>query len=67
MKTYKSFDDIDYDLNRLKLEREIAWEELKGVKHEFEEGLKPLNWVNTGLKFAGKYGMFVLLKKIIRK
>ncbi len=67
MKTYKSFDDIDYDLNRLKLERDIAWEELKGVKHEFQEDLKPLNWVSTGLKFAGKYGMFVLLKKLIRK
>lgn len=67
MKTYKSFDDIDYDLNRLKLEREIAWEELKGVKHEFQEDLRPFNWVSTGLKFAGKYGMFVLLKKIFRK
>lgn len=67
MKTYKSFDDIDYELNKLKLEREIAWEELKGVKHEFQEDLRPLNWVSSGLKFAGKYGIFVLLKKLIRK
>lgn len=67
MKMYKSFDEIEYDLNRLKLEREIAWEELKGVKYEFQEDLKPLNWVSTGLKYAGKYGIFLLLKKLIRK
>ncbi|OBX27071.1 hypothetical protein LX77_00548 [Gelidibacter algens] len=67
MKSYKSFDDIDYELNKLKLEREIAWEELKVVKNEFQEDLRPFNWVSTGLKFAGKYGVFVLLKKIIGK
>ena len=67
MKIYKSFDDIEYDLNRLKLEREIALEELKGIKHQFQEDLKPLNWVSTGLKFAGKYGIFVLIKNLFRK
>ena len=67
MKIYKSFDEIDFDLNKLKLERQIAWEEMKGIKNDFQEDMKPLNWVNTGLKVAGKYGFIVLLKKLIRK
>ncbi|TDU39567.1 hypothetical protein BXY82_1594 [Gelidibacter sediminis] len=67
MKTYQSFDEIEYDLNKLKLERQIAWEELKGVKHQFQEDIQPLNWVSSGLKFAGKYGIFVILKKLFRK
>lgn len=66
MKIYKSFDDIEYEMNKLRLEREIAWEELKGIKHEFQEDLKPMNWVGTAIKFAGKYGVFVLLKKFIK-
>lgn len=66
MKTYKTFDDIEYEMNKLQLEREIAWEELKGVKNQFHEDLKPMNWVNTAIKFAGRYGIFVLLKKIIK-
>ncbi|MCK0124419.1 DUF6327 family protein [Gelidibacter sp. F2691] len=67
MKTYQSFDEIEYELNKLKLERQIAWEELKGVKHEFQEDMQPLNWVSTALKFAGQYGVFVILKKFFRK
>lgn len=67
MKNYKSFDEIDYDLNRLNLERQIAWEEIKGVKNDFQEDIKPLNWVSTGIKVAGKYGILVLLKKLISK
>ena len=66
MKNYKSFDEIDYDLTRLKLERQIALEEIKGVKNDFLEDMKPLNWVSTGIKVAGKYGILVLLRKLIR-
>lgn len=67
MKTFKTFDDIDYELTKLKLERQIALEEIKGVKHAFQEDMKPLNWVNTALNVAGKYGVFVILKKLIRR
>ncbi|QRM89783.1 hypothetical protein FG167_11275 [Lacinutrix sp. WUR7] len=66
MKTYNSFKDIDNDLKKLDLERQIAWEELKLVKEEFKEDLQPLNWVNTALKIAGKMGGYMLLKKIIK-
>ena len=67
MKIYKSFEQIEYDLKRLKLERQIGAEQLKGVKHEFSESLKPVNWIVTGAKFAGKYGVLILIKKFFRK
>ena len=35
MKTYTTFEEIDNDLKRYKLERDIAWEELKLTKSEF--------------------------------
>jgi len=66
MKTYNSFKDIDDDLKKLDLERQIAWEELKLVKEEFKEDLQPLNWVSYALKVVGKMGGFMLLKKIIK-
>jgi len=66
MKTYNSFKDIDNDLKKLNLERQIAWEELKLVKEEFKEDLQPLNWVSSALKVVGKMGGFMLLKKIIK-
>lgn len=67
MSTYKTFDEIDYELKKLKLERQIAWEKMKGIKNDFQEDMKPLNWVSTGIKLAGKYGAFVILKKLIKK
>lgn len=67
MKVYNKAEDIDLDLKRLSLEREIALEELKAVKGDFKESLQPAQWVQTGFKVAGKLGVMMLLKKIIRK
>ena len=67
MKTYNSFEEIEYDLQRLKLERQIGIEKLKKVKSEFSESFKPLNWVTTAAKFAGKYGAFMIIKKFFKK
>lgn len=67
MKIYKSFDEIDLDLNKLSLERQIAWEEMKGLKHNFKQDMQPLNWVSTAIKYAGKYGLLVLLKRMIKR
>jgi hypothetical protein len=66
MKQYKTFEEIDYDLKRLNLERQIAFEELKGFKGEVKEDLKPLHWIQTLIKYASKYGSYLLLKKIIK-
>ncbi|MBF8150771.1 hypothetical protein ITJ86_12740 [Winogradskyella sp. F6397] len=63
MKTYTSFEDIETDLKRFKLERDIAWEELKLTKSEFKEDLQPMNWISSALKLTGKYSFIALIKK----
>lgn len=66
MKHYQTFEDIDYDIKRLNLERQIAYEELKGLKSDIKDDLKPANWVLTIMNYAKKYGFYLLLKKVIR-
>lgn len=66
MKNYSSFEDIDFELKRLKLERQIGIEQLKGIKGEFADDIKPANWIGTISQFAWKYGLFILVKKIFR-
>ena len=64
MGSYENFEQIDYDLKRLNLEREIALEELKLVRSDFQDKLKPLNIIASFVKFAGKYGAMYFFKKI---
>ncbi|MCX7550068.1 hypothetical protein [Xanthomarina sp. F2636L] len=66
MKQYQSFEDIETELKHLDLERKIAWEELKFLKNEFQEDLKPANWIQYALKSAGKYGLFLLAKRFFK-
>ena len=66
MRTYNSFEDIDHDLKRIKLERDIAWEELKLSKGEITDHFSYPNWVNSILKGLGKYGFYLLIKKFIK-
>ncbi|WP_339625946.1 hypothetical protein [uncultured Maribacter sp.] len=63
---YKNFDEIEYNLKRLKLEREIALEELKGLKQDVQEDLSPYNWVSTAFSAAKKFGMIYLMRKIVK-
>ncbi|CDF79741.1 glutaminyl-tRNA synthetase [Formosa agariphila KMM 3901] len=65
-KVYNSFDEINYELKRLDLERKIAWEELKGLKGDVKEDLQPLNWVQTALSYTAKIGSFVMFKKFMK-
>jgi hypothetical protein len=66
MRTYETFEEIDNDLKKLKLERDIAVEELKIVKHNFDEFLKPINWLTTVFRMASKYGFLLVIKKIFK-
>ncbi|WP_299046958.1 hypothetical protein [uncultured Polaribacter sp.] len=66
MKTYKNFTQIQHDLEKLNLERQIALEEVKVIKHNFEESLKPLSLLSTFAKFGAKYGSLLVLKKIFK-
>lgn len=67
MDSYTSFEEIDQHLKRLKLERDIAWEELKLMKNEYKEDLKPMNWISTAFKLTSKYSFIAILKKLIFK
>lgn len=66
MKAYNSFAEIEHELKRLKLERQIGMEQLRGVKGEFSDNLKPKNWIGTAASFGWKYGLFILLKRLFR-
>ncbi|WP_282048672.1 hypothetical protein [Maribacter aquivivus] len=63
---YKNFNEIEYNLKRLKLEREIALEELKGLKQDVQEDLSPYNWVSTAFSAAKKFGMLYIMRKVVK-
>ncbi|QDO94324.1 hypothetical protein FNB79_10255 [Formosa sediminum] len=65
-KDFTNFDDIKLELKRLDLERQIAWEEMKALKGDVKEDLKPLNWVHTVINYTGKIGSLVFLKKLFK-
>ncbi|PQJ77450.1 DUF6327 family protein [Polaribacter glomeratus] len=66
MKTYQSFEEISRDLKLLSLERQIALEELKMVKNDFEESLKPLSMIKNILTTFGKFGTLMLIKRVFK-
>ncbi len=66
MKQYKTEEDVKLALKRLSLEKQIAWEELKGIKGDFKNSIQPPNWLQTGYKMFSKFGMMLLLKKIVK-
>lgn len=66
MKHYKTEQQIKQDLRRLQLKKEIAWEELKTLKDDFKESLQPYQWMQTGLKLFSKFGVMMLVRKIIK-
>ena len=67
MKTYKNFESIERDLKILNLERKIALEEIKHLKHEYQDCLKLPNWLQSGMAIFGKMSTLLLLKKAIKK
>ena len=65
-KNYNSLEEINNELYLLKLQRQIHLEELKLTKHQLKEDLSPANWINTAIKSIKKYGILMLLRKIIK-
>lgn len=63
---YKNFEEVEFELKRLDLERKIALEELKGLKENVCEDLSPISWVNTVLSAVKKYGILYLIRKVLR-
>lgn len=67
MKIYRSFEEIDQDLKRLNLERQIAIEDLKLTKNQIQEDLAPLNWIDTIVSLFVKYGASIILNRVVKK
>ncbi|MDN3667385.1 DUF6327 family protein [Algibacter miyuki] len=65
-KNYSSLEEINTELHLLSLQRKIHMEELKLTKHQLKEDLSPANWINTALQGIKKYGILMLLRKIIK-
>ncbi|MGC1514667.1 MAG: hypothetical protein WA810_03770 [Maribacter sp.] len=63
---YQNFDEIEFDLKRLQLEREIALEEFKGIKHDVKEDLSPYSWVSTIISAIKKYGILYLIRRMVK-
>ncbi|WP_228852130.1 hypothetical protein [Aegicerativicinus sediminis] len=61
---YSSFKEIEYDLKRLSLERQIALEELKGIRYEFKEDLRPAGWIDSVVSYVSRLGGIILLRKL---
>ncbi|RKN78710.1 hypothetical protein [Ulvibacterium marinum] len=66
MNRYQSFEDIKYNLKRLSLERQIALEQMKGLKHEVEEDLGPYQWLQTAVGAIKKFGALYFIKKLVK-
>ena len=66
MKTYNSINDINQDLKRLKLERQIALEEMKGLKYELKKDFGAYHWLGTALSAIGQYGILYFIRKLFR-
>mgnify|MGYP000020163236 CR=1 FL=1 len=65
---YTSFEQINKDLAILKLKRKIAVEEIRGLKNITSNNLNISNWINPSMvKLISKYGVSILLKKIVKK
>ncbi|MGJ8745474.1 DUF6327 family protein [Polaribacter sp.] len=66
MKTYQSFKEINRHLKQLSLERQIAYEELKIVKNDFEESLRPARMLSNALGVFGKFSTLLFIKKMFK-
>lgn len=66
MKNYNSLSEIKNDLKVLDLEKDVALEELKIVKNQFYNFLKPFNLLGSAAKIVSKYGFIYLIKKFTK-
>ncbi|WP_340201858.1 DUF6327 family protein [Ascidiimonas sp. W6] len=66
MRKYNSFEEIERDLKKLDLERQIAKEQMISLKYHFQESLSPYNWILTTLEAVKKYGIFFLIKRMFK-
>ena len=64
--SYNSFDEIKKELKKLNLQRQIAFEEIKGLKYDVQDDFSSQNWLQTALGAIKKFGMLYLIRKVFR-
>lgn len=63
---YTNFKEVEFDLKRLNLERQIAFEELKELRYDLKDDLRPPDWVEPAAKVAGGYALFALIRQLFK-
>lgn len=61
---YNNIDEVNYNLERLDLERQIAFEKLKLVKEDYKDAFSTSNLIEAGVKYAGFYGIILLVRRL---
>ncbi|HBU79097.1 MAG TPA: hypothetical protein DEF18_13435 [Muricauda sp.] len=64
---YTSFEDIDWDLKILKLQRQIDEEQVKLAVHKTKEELYPTNILTGMAPLLQKLALTIVAKKLMNK
>lgn len=66
MKTYNSLKEIELDLKKMKLEKQILVEEMKLNVHKIDENFSSNIFVSTLLPILKKFGIPYLIHRIFK-
>ncbi len=65
-KHYKNSQEINTELKKLRLKRDISVEEIKLIKEQLKEDLSIANWIKTLATNLGKLGVYNFAKKMMK-
>lgn len=66
MNKFDSFEELELELKRTRLKRNIAKERLKATKLGVQSDIASINWLQKGLDGIKKYGSILLLRKLFK-
>ncbi|MBE7629080.1 hypothetical protein [Tenacibaculum piscium] len=65
-KVYNNNREVARDLKKLKLKRDISFEEIKLVKKQFKDDVSLSKWVQSFVQILSKLSAYNIAKKIIK-
>jgi len=66
MMKFDSFKELELELKRTRLKRNIAKERLKATKLGVQSDIASINWLQKTLDGIKKYGSILLLRKLFK-
>lgn len=63
---YSTFEEIQFDLKKLELERKIVAEELRGLGLEVKESIKPPHLLSAAINAFKDFGVYYLIRKFLK-